>query len=176
MLAQIVSRVQASEPRLGSTRLVAVDGPGGAGKSTLAAQLARACDAPVVPTDSFASWDNTLDWWPRLERQVLEPLGRDEPGRYQRYDWEQRALAEWHEVAPGGVVVLEGVSSARAAVRARLSLAIWVDTPPALRLARGLERDGDAALPLWEQWMADEDNHFATDNTRTHADIIVSGT
>ncbi|MFI9404468.1 uridine kinase [Nocardia sp. NPDC052316] len=102
MLAQIVARVQASEPRLGSTKLVAIDGPGGAGKSTLAAQLARACDATVVPTDSFASWDNALDWWPRLERQVLEPLGRDEVGRYQRYDWEQRELAEWHEVAPGG--------------------------------------------------------------------------
>ncbi|WP_405165633.1 (d)CMP kinase [Nocardia sp. NBC_01499] len=176
MLAEVVARVVASEPRLGSTRLVAVDGPGGAGKSTLAGQLAREFDASVVPTDSFASWDNTLDWWSRLESQVLEPLGRDVPARYQRYDWDRRALAEWHVVEPGGVVVLEGVSSSRAAVRARLSLAIWVDTPRPLRLARGLERDGSAALPLWEQWMADEDNHFVADNTRAHADIIVSGT
>lgn len=176
MLAEIIARVSASAPRLGSTRLVAVDGPGGAGKSTLAAQLAREFDAPVVPTDSFASWDNTLDWWPRLESQVLEPLGRDALARYQRYDWDQRALAEWHEIAPGGVVVLEGVSSSRAAIRARLSLSMWVDTPRPLRLARGLERDGSAALPLWEQWMAEEDNHFTTDNTRAHADVVVSGT
>ncbi|MEU7138737.1 hypothetical protein ABZ942_04725 [Nocardia sp. NPDC046473] len=176
MLSEIVARVVASEPRLGSTRLVAVDGPGGAGKSTLAAQLARECDAPVVPTDSFASWDNTLNWWPRLESQVLEPLGRDAPGRYQRYDWDRRALAEWHEITPGGVVVLEGVSAARAAVRPRLSLSIWIDTSRSLRLSRGLERDGSAALPLWEQWMSDEDNHFAADGTRAHADVIVNGT
>ncbi|GAA5106843.1 uridine kinase family protein [Nocardia iowensis] len=175
MLAEIVARVLASGPRLGSTRLVAVDGPGGAGKSTLAAQLARECDATVVPTDSFASWDNPLHWWPRLESQVLEPLARDVPARYQRYDWGRRALAEWHEVAPGGVVVLEGVSAARAAVRTRLSLAIWVDTPRTVRLARGLERDGESALPLWERWMTDEDNHFAADDTRANADIIVSG-
>ncbi|MFI6173584.1 uridine kinase [Nocardia sp. NPDC051052] len=176
MLAEIVARVVASEPRLGSTRLVAVDGPGGAGKSTLAAQLARELDAPVVPTDSFAAWDNTLNWWPRLETQVLEPLGRNMLARYQRYDWDRRALAEWHEVTPGGVVVLEGVSSARAAVRTRLSLSIWIDTPRPLRLARGIDRDGPSAQPLWEQWMADEDTHFAADNTRAHADITISGT
>lgn len=176
MLAEIVARVRASEPRLGSTELVAIDGPGGAGKSTLAAQLGREFDAAVVPTDSIASWDNTLNWWPRLETEVLEPLGRNALARYQRYDWDQRALAEWHEIAPGGVVVLEGVSSSRAAVRPRLSLSIWVDTPRSLRLTRGLERDGTAALPLWEQWMADEDTHFTTDNTRAHADLIISGT
>ncbi|WP_378731926.1 hypothetical protein [Nocardia brasiliensis] len=44
-----------------------------------------------------------------------------------------------------------------------------------MRLARGLERDGEAALPLWERWMTDEDDHFAADDTRAHADIIVSG-
>ncbi|WP_069160027.1 uridine kinase family protein [Nocardia altamirensis] len=176
MLAEIVDRIAASTPRLGSTRVVAIDGPGGAGKSTLAAQLARECAATVVQTDSFASWDNTLNWWPRLESQVLEPLSRDVPGRYQRYDWDARALAEWHEVAPGGVVVLEGVSSARAVVRSRLSLAIWVETPRATRLTRGLDRDGSAALPLWDRWMADEDNHFAADDTRANVDIIVDGT
>ncbi|MFE9576278.1 uridine kinase [Nocardia sp. NPDC006044] len=129
-----------------------------------------------MPTDSFASWDNTLNWWPRLETEVLEPLGRDTHARYRRYDWDLRALAEWHEIVPGGVVILEGVSSSRAAVRSRLSLAIWVDTSRALRLTRGLERDGAAALPLWEQWMADEDTHFTADNTRAHADLIIDGT
>ncbi|PXX54075.1 cytidylate kinase-like protein [Nocardia tenerifensis] len=176
MLGELVARVMGSEPRLGSTRLVAIDGPGGAGKSTLAGRLARECDAVVVPTDSFASWDNPLNWWPRLETQVLQPLGRDEAARYQRYDWDRRVLAEWHDIEPGGVVVLEGVSSARAIVRSRLSLSVWVDTPRDLRLDRGLERDGSAARALWDRWMADEDVHFANDETRSSADVIVSGT
>ncbi|WP_327100118.1 aminodeoxychorismate synthase [Nocardia vinacea] len=172
---EIAGRVATSSPRLGSTRLVAVDGPGGAGKSTFAAYLAGLCTAQVVHTDDFADGNNELPWWTRLEEQVLEPIAQGRPGRYQRYDWDKRTLAEWHDVAPGGVLILEGVSSARAAVRARLSLAVWIDTPRAVRLARGLERDGAHTLPLWEQWMAAEDAHFATDNTRDHVDLIIPG-
>ncbi|MFD0361262.1 uridine kinase [Nocardia sp. GCM10030253] len=174
-VAQIAARVFVSEPRLGSTRLVAVDGPGGAGKSTLAASLAAVCGAQVVHTDDFAAENNQLAWWPRLEQQVLEPIAGGRSGRYQRYDWVDRALAEWHEVTPGGVIVLEGVSSARAAVRDRLSFAVWVETPAAVRLARGLDRDGVHTLPLWEQWMATEDTHFAADRTREHVDLVVRG-
>ncbi len=174
-IEEIASLVRTGTPRLGSTRLVAVDGPAGAGKSTFAASLAAWCDALVVHTDDFAAGNNELPWWARLEEQVLEPIAQGRPGRYQRYDWDRRALAEWHDVAPGGVLVLEGVSSARAAVRDRLSLAVWIDTPRALRLARGLERDGVHTLPLWEQWMVAEDAHFATDRTRDHADLIIPG-
>ncbi|MEU4322380.1 aminodeoxychorismate synthase [Nocardia fluminea] len=171
----LASLVERSTPRLGATRLVAVDGPGGAGKSTLAAQLAIACAATLLHTDDFASWDNQFDWWPRLEDQVLSPIARGRAGRYQRYDWNARTLAEWHDVAPPAVLILEGVSAARAAVRDRLSLSVWVQTPPEVRLARGLHRDGVDSLPLWERWMADEELHFAADRTPEHADVIFSG-
>lgn len=175
LIEEIATRVVGCAPRLGSTRLVAVDGPGGAGKSTLAAKLAVACDATLLHTDDFASWDNQIDWWPRLEQQILKPIAEGRAGRYQRYDWNTRALSEWHELVPPEVLILEGVSSARAEVRDRLSLSIWVDTPADIRLARGLERDGAGALPTWQRWMTAEDTHFATDRTRDHADVIVSG-
>ncbi|MGW0325529.1 uridine kinase family protein [Nocardia sp. NPDC003183] len=175
MIEEIVAKVADAVPRLGSTRLVAVDGPGGAGKSTLAEQLAATCGATLLHTDDFASWDNQFDWWPRLEEQVLEPLSRGQSGRYQRYDWTTRALREWHEIAPPAVLILEGVSSARASVRDRLSLSIWVETQRHVRLERGLNRDGHDALPMWQRWMAAEDVHFASDRTRSHADVIVNG-
>lgn len=110
-----------------------------------------------------------------MEQQVLEPLDAGRPARYQRYDWNIRALAEWHEIAPPDVLILEGVSSARAIVRDRLSLSIWVETPSDIRLTRGLERDGADALTMWQQWMAVEDAHFTADRTRDHADVIISG-
>ncbi|MFD3592922.1 uridine kinase [Nocardia sp. NPDC058640] len=171
-LAVLVAR---STPRLGSTRLVAIDGPGGAGKSTLAAQLAAACSATLLHTDDFASWDNQFDWWPRLEQQILSPIANGQAGRYQRYDWGTQTLAEWHDVVPPKVLILEGVSAARNAVRDRLSLSIWVQASPAVRLARGLARDGEVALPLWQRWMAAEDVHFAANRTRAHADVVISG-
>lgn len=172
---EIVAAVAEAVPRLGATRLVAVDGPGGAGKSTLAEQLSAACGATLLHTDDFASWDDQFDWWARFEQQVLEPLSAGRVGRYQRYDWTARAMAEWHDVSPPRILIVEGVSSAREAVRDRLSLAIWVETPPKVRLARGLDRDGPQALPMWEQWMSAEDLHFAADRTRNHADVVVDG-
>lgn len=169
-------RVIASRPRLGTTRLVAIDGPGGAGKSTLAAALAVTCEAQVVHTDDFASWDEPVAWWHRLEQQVLMPLAAGKTARYQRYDWLNRERTEWHEVTAGGVLILEGVSSARAAITGRVSLSIWVETPRALRLRRGVERDGEEARKQWEEWMEVEDRHFALDRTRDRADIVVDGT
>jgi uridine kinase len=156
---------------------VAIDGPGGAGKSVFAERLARHLgNAPMIHTDDFASWDNPVGWWGRLEDEVLGPIERGEwPVRFRAYDWEARRLGEWREVPAGDVILLEGVSSSRQGVSQRLTLAVWVEAPRARRLARGLERDGDAMRAQWEQWMAEEDAHFATDRARDRADVIVDG-
>ncbi|WP_280390905.1 AAA family ATPase [Nocardia brasiliensis] len=91
-----------------------MDGPSGAGKSTLVERLAVACCAELVHTDDFVSWDNQYDWWPRLERQVLEPHSGGRIARYQRYDWTTRAWSEWREIAAPDVLILErGVFGSR---------------------------------------------------------------
>jgi hypothetical protein len=98
-------------------------------------------DAQVVCTDDFASWDHPLEWWRRLIEQVLEPLSRDEPGRFQRYDCDARQLAEWREVPVAPLLILEGVSSSRAAFGPYLAFRVWVSASRQERLRRGLERD-----------------------------------
>ena len=157
-------------------RVLAIDGPGGAGRSTLAIAVARALgDAPVVHTDAFAAWDNPLDWHARLLDQVLRPLCVGAAARYQRYDWDARQLAEWHEIDPRDVLIIEGVGASRRALRPYLAASFWVQTNRAERLRRGLERDGPDALPLWEQWMRAEDEYIATERPDQAADLVVSG-
>jgi uridine kinase len=136
----------ASAPAGMRCRVIAIDGPGGAGKSTLAAKVAKALEARVICTDDFASWEEPLEWWPRLIEQVLDPLARNQPGRYQRSDWDTRELAEWHDVPVAQFLVLEGVSASRAAFAPYLAFRIWMSKPRQERLRRGLERDGPDAL------------------------------
>jgi uridine kinase len=160
---------------LRATMLLAVDGFGGAGKSVFATRLAAAnADVTVVHTDDFASWDGGLDW-ERLRHQVIDPLMNDRPGRYQRYDWVESRLAEWHDVPPGGTVVVEGVSSYRLSLSDAYDLAVWVQSPRETCLRRGLERDGQAALPLWQRWMTEEDAYFEAEHPDVRAAVIVDG-
>lgn len=174
---ELEALVEAIMDRPGPTRIVAIDAPGGAGKSTFAAQLAEAAGgAPVIHTDDFASADNPIGWWPRMLTQVIEPLARGDAAVFQRYDWPSESFAEWHTVAPAPIVIVEGVSAARSEWAQHLSFVIWIDTPRQERLRRGVERDGPEALEVWESWMADEDNHFAFDATRKRADVVIDGT
>ena len=166
----------AAPPSSMSVRVVAIDGPGGAGKSTLAEHVASVFGgAPIVPTDDFASWDEPLEWWPRLLEQVLQPLADGSAACYQRYDWATRRLAEWITVPTSAYVVVEGVSSSRLAFAPYLSYAIWVETPRDVRLARGIARDGEGMRMYWEQWMAEEDRYVAEDRPDQRADLVVAG-
>ncbi len=157
-------------------RLVAVDGPGGAGKSTFAARLAAALDdAPVVHTDDLASHRHQTTWWPLLEAWVLGPLAAGRPARFQRYDWEQRRRTDWCDIPAAPVVLIEGVTAARAAIRARLTRSVWVQTDRERRLRRGLQRDGAELAGFWAEWMVEEDAFYAADPVYGAVDLVVDG-
>ncbi|WP_410811977.1 uridine kinase [Micromonospora sp. 067-2] len=182
--AELGRRVLADPARLGPTRLVAVDGPSGAGKSRFAARLADALAEltggvrpPVVHTDDLLDgWEDQLSFWPRLEEWVLGPLRAGRPGAYRRYSWVRRAFLPRPVPVPvAPVLIVEGVSAARAAVRPELTRAIFVSAPGPLRLARAVARDGPEILPELRRWHAGERAHFAADRTAGHADLRVDG-
>ena len=164
----------ASSPQ--ATKIIGIDGCGGAGKTTFAARLAKRLDAQIIHTDDFASWDNTLNWHDRLLKQVITPLSQNAPGRYQRYDWTQNALAEWHDVPVQPHVIIEGVSSIRALFRPAYAFTIYVEAPQDVRLERGLSRDGAQALLQWQNWQRDEDTYVANESPQAFADIVLNGT
>lgn len=185
--ADLARRILDRPARLGRTRLVAIDGPSGAGKTVFAGRLAAAVAAvlgaagggapPVVRTDDLLDgWADQLTFWPRLDRCVLEPLRSGRTGRYRRYNWVRREFSRrWIPVAPAPVVILEGVSTARARIRPELTFAVFVTAPAAVRRGRALARDGAAQAPYLDEWRRVEEAHFRADATADHADIVVDG-
>lgn len=161
-------------------RLVGVDGPSGSGKSTFARRLTEVLDAPRIEIDDFVAWDDFSGWWPRFEEAVLRPVVSGSDARYQVRDWEGdpygRSLGPWKTVNWHPVIVIEGVTSTRRSAADLLTCRVWVEAPPAVRLRRGMERDGEDHRPLWERWMAEEEIFFRDDGTRARADVVVDGT
>jgi uridine kinase len=170
-----------------NARLVAIDGYGGSGKSTLARQLAAGwANAVVIEIDDFyrpvservdrpkvhgLNWDRE-----RLVVEVLEPLASGRAGRYQRYDWDQDRLAEWHDVPADAVVLVEGVYSTSEQLRRYFDYTIWVDCPYEVRLRRGVERDGEAMRSVWvDQWMPAEHRYVEAEHPDERANLVLDG-
>jgi len=171
--------VRSAPPRLGSTRLVVVDGPAGSGKTTLADGLAAALGAAAVVhmDDLYDGWSGLGPGvWDRLLRQVLDPLAAGRPARYQVYDWARGRFDRWVDLPVPEVLVVEGVGAGAEPVEGRASLRVWVEAAPDVRLARGLARDGEALRDEWLRWAQRERAHFGADRTRERADVLVDGT
>jgi uridine kinase len=173
-----LERIQELRPTEVVTKLVAIDGQGGAGKSSLAGWLASQLGATVIHVDDFGRPGKSYDeWdWDRLREQVLSPLASNQAGRYQRYDWASDQLGEWIAFEAGGVVIVEGVSVMRQELGHPWDLTIWVDAPYEVRLARGMERDGESMREVWvNEWMPQEDVYVSQQTPRKRADLIVRG-
>ena len=192
LLTVIVDRLARTIPTR-PVLLIGIDGAGGSGKSTFAAHLFAGLErldieARIIHMDDFylPSADrlprdakcigNDFDWR-RLREQVLVPLSRGQKVTYQRYDWQTDALAEWHTLAVASVVIVEGVYTLRRELGSFYDLTIWVDCPRAIRLARGIARDGEQVRALWEgEWMPCEDRYIAVHQPHLAADWVYAGT
>ena len=174
-LERLIQTARASRAPVGvATRLIAIDGPGGAGKTTLAARLTEELQAAVIHTDEFASWDNPINWWPEMLERALKPLAAGESAHYQPTAWggEERAPVV---IEPGETVVLEGVTASRSAFRPYLAYSIWIETARAVRLQRGIDRDGADARVQWERWMAEEDRYIESERPYEHVEVVCRG-
>jgi uridine kinase len=128
--------------------LVAIDGAGGSGKSTVATEL--------------------------LARDVLEPARRGQPVAYQRFDWEQNALGPLRSIATPRIVIIEGITSLHPALDHYWNVRIWVDADPEIARERGRARDaGNENEPLWDLWSRNDARYRAEHRPHRRADVIV---
>lgn len=175
--AAILGLVRSRPPTLGGGRLVCIDGPAGAGKTTLAAALiAREPAATVVHMDSlYQGWQGLPGVADQLG-SLLDALAEGRSGRYRRWDWNADGWAEQVTVEPSALLVVEGVGAGADVAGVLTTVLVWVDAPHDVRMRRGLDRDGEAFASHWRSWAEAETEHFARHRTRERADLVIDGT
>lgn len=155
---------------------MAIDGPSGAGKTTLADQLASALAAPTVHMDDlYPGWDGLRAGTHRAQEWIVDPLRDGRPARYRRWDWSLGEYAEWVQLPPSEVVVLEGCGSGALPVGNAASVLVWVEADESVRRRRGIARDPGYA-EFWEPWAAQERRLYEADRTWERAQLCVDTT
>jgi energy-coupling factor transporter ATP-binding protein EcfA2 len=174
-----VARCLAAPPSLGAGRLLCVDGPSGSGKTTFARSVRRAVPAGisvrVVHLDAlYPGWGGLAEGVERVARGLLAPLAAGRPGGYRRYDWVAGGEAEWVEIQPVDLLVLEGVGAGGdGSLTPWVTLLVWLEASRDVRTGRALERDGLATEAQLRAWWQQEDAWFEQHRTRERAGLLV---
>lgn len=161
-------------PRAGETRVIAVDGRSGSGKTRLATALGAELGVPVVTLEElYGGWDGLERGIDLLVSEVLEPLAAGRPARVPRYDW---GAARWGTpwvLEPPGVLVVEGAGAGARRAAAYASVLVWMEAAEPVRKKRALDRDGETFAPYWDMWAAQEDAMLARERTPERADVVI---
>jgi uridine kinase len=172
---RIAAAVQDAPPRCGRTKVVAIDGRSGAGKSTVARGLGTRLTAPVLQMEGlYDGWDGLERGVARLAADVLAPLARGEAAHVPQWDWHAGAWGVPRRLpARPPVLVVEGVGAGAAAIAPYASVVVWVEAPDATRRERAIARDGETYEPFWATWAQQERALLARDDIRARADLVI---
>jgi uridine kinase len=162
----------------------AIDGPGGGGKSTLAAQLASDLDATVISMDSFLLPESKyrvsaiaknydLD---RFYEEVSEPILDHKDINYRVMDLTTGTLKSDRVNIPAEKkVIIEGVYSMELSFRDSYDFTIFVDAPKEALMARAFSLDSGAKSWL-DKWLEGEETYFVAQHPKLAAMLVLDGT
>ena len=157
--------------------LLAIDGPAGAGKTTLAARLATEYSAhstvrTIHMDELYNGWDDALgqSLTDNLQAITFAYLSGAEHA-IRIFNWNVMKFDRLEVIAPTDYLILEGVGAAQKVVREAGAITYWLDIDNKTGLKRVLARDGIQIEKEMHQWQIQQSIHFAKDQTRENCQI-----
>jgi hypothetical protein len=178
---RVLAHCLASPPTLGGGRLLCLDGPSGAGKTTLAREVVRAARRqPAIGTvrrvcldDLYPGWEGLAAGVAMVANELLPPLAQRRPGRYRRWDWQRGRPGVLVTVDPVDLLVLEGCGAGSQAYQRLVTTLVWLEADEPLALGRAVARDGPDMQRHLEDWQVRQRAHFARERPWERADLVL---
>ena len=173
--ANLLSEIASIKPG----EVIAIDGPAGSGKTTLANKLKSDISAIEIIhlDDLYQGWQDAFSQ--RLTNsvidQILNPISQKLDFKYEIYDWKNNTFHKSHIVPANQVYVLDGVTSGQSQFRPYLSKIIWLNISDDIGLTRVLNRDGEEILSPMREFQEAQKLHFARELTENAADFTYEG-
>ena len=160
--------------------IIAIDGPAGAGKTTLASTISLALSPHISTTvihmdELYPGWEDAIgDELTKSLTWVTSCHKAKKPLLYSAFNWAANEFADPKSHPSTRLLILEGVASAQIAIEESLATSIWLDLDPLIGYQRVIERDGEKISREMTQWLLLQEQHFAADRTKERCEFLLS--
>ena len=179
-LLDVVQRLREASPGVtGRPRVIAIDGRGGAGKTTLAERFRRTVPASAVVHTDDVAWNHAyFDWGDVLAENILEPVHRGEAVDFRPGAWIDHDRPGSITVASGAEIVwVEGTGVIRAELAAWFDAGVWVqgDLDEQEQLLAARDGDSPEQQEHVRNWLREELPFLLREAPWARATMIVAG-
>ena len=169
-------------------RIIAIDGRCAAGKTTLAARLAKELGGDVIHMDDFflppalrtqerRSEPGGNVHYERFLTEVIPKLASGQAFSYQRFDCSRMAPGDWLPVQNNGFVFVEGAYSCHPVLGEYMDRKVFLDIDHETQTERIRTRNGEDILQDFLQlWIPLEEAYFQAFSLEENTDYIIKQT
>ena len=160
--------------------IIAIDGPAGAGKTTLAHEIFLAISPKMSVNvihmdDLYDGWDNALgEDLTKVLTHIADQHNQKNSAIIKKYNWTTSSFEDSEELPSTDLLILEGVGSGDMAIQDDLAALIWIDIDPEIGVKRVIERDGAQVVDEMRKWLRTQEEYFSQHSTREKADFILT--